>query len=130
MPKATKIVLKPFVNDVTRLYSRPGLRRALWECRRSVSDINAQSRKSPPSGALPGPVALAAPSPPPPYVQLHQIRRDVELARLTHPGVDVQVLAPSAPLRARPLEFDPDGLARIVDLGRADAADCLRAWGD
>jgi len=61
---------------------------------------------------------------------LHQIRRDVELARLTHPGVDVQVLAPSAPLRVRPLEFDPDGLARIVDLGRADASDCLRAWGD
>ena len=61
---------------------------------------------------------------------LHQIRRDVELARLTHPGVDVQVLAPSAPLRVRPLEFDPDGLARIVDLGRADASDCLRAWGN
>ena len=98
--------------------------------RRSVSDINAQSRKSPPSGALPGPVALAAPSPPPPYVQLHQIRRDVELARLTHPGVDVQVLAPSAPLRLRPLEFDGDGLARFVDLGRADASECLRAWGD
>ena len=46
------------------------------------------------------------------------------------PGVDVQVLAPSAPLRVRPLEFDGDGLARIVDLGRADASDCLRAWGD
>ena len=61
---------------------------------------------------------------------LHQIRRDVELARLTHPGVDVQVLAPSAPLRVRPLEFAPDGLARIVDLGRADASDCLRAWGN
>ena len=61
---------------------------------------------------------------------LHQIRRDVELARLAHPGVDVQVLAPSAPLRVRPLEFDGEGLARIVDLGRADASDCLRAWGD
>jgi NTE family protein len=61
---------------------------------------------------------------------LHQIRRDVELARLAHPGVDVQVLAPSAPLRVRPLEFDGDRLARIVDLGRADASDCLRAWGD
>jgi NTE family protein len=60
---------------------------------------------------------------------LHQIRRDVELARLTHPDVDVQVLAPSAPLRVRPLEFDPEGLARIIDLGRADASDCLRAWG-
>jgi NTE family protein len=63
-------------------------------------------------------------------LMLHQIRRDVELARLAHPGVDVQVLAPSAPLRVRPLEFDGDGLARIVDLGRADASDCLRAWGD
>ena len=61
---------------------------------------------------------------------LHQIRRDIELARLRHPDVDVQVLAPSAPLRVRPLEFDPEGLARIIDLGRADASDCLRAWGD
>jgi hypothetical protein len=61
---------------------------------------------------------------------VHQIRRDVELARLAHPGVDVQVLAPSAPLRVRPLEFDGDRLARIVDLGRAYASDCLRAWGD
>ena len=61
---------------------------------------------------------------------LHQIRRDVELARLTHPGVDVQMLAPSAPLRVRPLEFEPEGLARLVDLGRADAIECLRAWGD
>jgi NTE family protein len=63
-------------------------------------------------------------------LMLHQIRRDVELARLAHPGVDVQVLAPSGPLRVRPLDFDGDGLARIVDLGRADASDCLRAWGD
>jgi len=61
---------------------------------------------------------------------LHQIRRDVELARLTYPGVDVQMLAPSAPLRVRPLEFEPEGLARLVDLGRADAIECLRAWGD
>jgi len=61
---------------------------------------------------------------------LHQIRREVELARLTHPAVDVQMLAPSAPLRVRPLEFEPEGLARLVDLGRADAIECLRAWGD
>ena len=61
---------------------------------------------------------------------LHQIRRDVELARLTYPGVDVQTLAPSAPLRIRPLEFEPEELARLVDLGRADASACLRAWGD
>jgi NTE family protein len=61
---------------------------------------------------------------------LHQIRRDVELARLTHSGVGVQMLAPSAPLHVRPLEFEPEGLARLVDLGRADATACLRAWGD
>lgn len=61
---------------------------------------------------------------------LHQIRRDVELARLKHPAVDVQILAPSAPLRLRPLEFDSDGIARILDLGRADALACLQAWGD
>jgi len=61
---------------------------------------------------------------------LHQIRRDVELARLTHPDVDVQMLAPSAPLHVRPLEFEPEGLARLVDLGRADAISCLRAWDD
>ena len=61
---------------------------------------------------------------------LHQIRRDVELARLKHPAVDVQVLTPSAPLRLRPLEFDPDGMARLLDLGRADALACLQAWGE
>jgi len=44
--------------------------------------------------------------------------------------VDVQMLAPSAPLRVRPLEFEPEELARLVDLGRADAIDCLRVWGD
>ena len=61
---------------------------------------------------------------------LHQIRRDVELARLINPGVEVQTLTPSAPLRMRPLEFEPEELARIVDLGRADAIACLGAWGD
>jgi NTE family protein len=61
---------------------------------------------------------------------LHQIRRDIELARLKHPGVDVQVLTPSAALKLRPLEFDPDGVARVLDLGRADATACLRAWGE
>src|SRR5262249_11068340 len=34
-----------------------------------------------------------------------EITRDVELARLRHPRVDVQVLAPSLPLRVRPLDF-------------------------
>ena len=50
MAKATEIVLKRFVDD----------------------DINAQSRKPPPLRGVTGtrqPVALAAPSPPPPYVQ-------------------------------------------------------------
>jgi NTE family protein len=59
---------------------------------------------------------------------LHQIRRDVELARFKHPAVDVQLLTPSAALRLRPLEFDPDSIARVLELGRADAKACLQAW--
>jgi NTE family protein len=58
---------------------------------------------------------------------LHQIRRDVELARLRHPATEFQILTPSAPLRLRPLEFDSDGIARALALGRADAQTCLRA---
>lgn len=58
---------------------------------------------------------------------LHQIRRDVELARLRHPATEFQILTPSAPLRLRPLEFDADGIARALALGRADAQTCLRA---
>jgi NTE family protein len=58
---------------------------------------------------------------------LHQIRRDVELARLRHPATEFQILTPSAPLRLRPLEFDSDGIARALALGRADALTCLRA---
>src|SRR6266446_5341290 len=38
----------------TALQQRPGLRRALWECRRSVSDINAQSRAPPPLRGVTG----------------------------------------------------------------------------
>ena len=39
MPKATEIVIKRFVDDVTRLYSKHLVfRRAPLECRRSVSD--------------------------------------------------------------------------------------------
>jgi NTE family protein len=56
---------------------------------------------------------------------LHQIRRDVDLARLRHPAAEFQVLTPSAPLRLRPLEFDSDGIARALALGRADAPACL-----
>jgi NTE family protein len=58
---------------------------------------------------------------------LHQIRRDIELARFRHPTTDVQLLTPSAPLKLRPLEFDADGIARALALGRADAETCLRA---
>ena len=59
---------------------------------------------------------------------IHQIRRDTELARLKYPAVDVQLLTPSAPLRVRPLEFDGDTIARLLELGAADAAACLAAW--
>jgi NTE family protein len=60
-------------------------------------------------------------------VMIHQIRRDVELARLRHPDVDVQLLTPSAPLSLRPLEFDIEGMARALERGRADAQACLDA---
>ena len=56
---------------------------------------------------------------------IYQIRRDTELARLTHTAVDVQLLAPSAPLDLRPLEFDTANMARALERGRADAAACL-----
>jgi NTE family protein len=59
-------------------------------------------------------------------VMIHAIRRDVELARLRHPEVDVQLLTPSAPLRLRPLDFDPDVMAAALERGRADAATCLQ----
>lgn len=59
---------------------------------------------------------------------VHQIRRDTELARLKFPTVDVQLLTPSAPLDLRPLDFDPPAIARALDLGRRDGADCLRVW--
>ena len=59
---------------------------------------------------------------------VHQIARDVELARLRHPAVEVHVLAPSGPLLLRPLEFDPGGIARALAQGRADAAACVEGW--
>ena len=59
---------------------------------------------------------------------IHQIRRDVELARLKHPAVEVQLWTPSVPLSLRPLDFDPGGIARALERGRADAAACLRGW--
>ncbi len=61
-------------------------------------------------------------------IMVHQIRRDTELARLRYPKMDVQLLTPSAPLLLRPLDFDPDAMARLLALGRADALACLEAW--
>ena len=58
---------------------------------------------------------------------IHQIRRDVELARLKYPTVDVRLLTPSEPLRLRPLDFDAGGIVRALALGRADAAACVTA---
>jgi NTE family protein len=58
-----------------------------------------------------------------------EVLRDVELARLRHPGVDVQVLRPSAPLAVRPLDFDGARLGALVDRGREDGQRCLDALG-
>ena len=60
---------------------------------------------------------------------IHQIRRDVELARLKFPDVELHLLTPSAPLALRPLDFDPAGIARALERGRADALACLSGWG-
>jgi len=59
---------------------------------------------------------------------IHQIQRDVELARLKFPAVELHVLTPSAPLGLRPLDFDPTAIARALERGRADAAACLSGW--
>jgi NTE family protein len=59
---------------------------------------------------------------------IHQIRRDAELARLRYPAVDVQLLTPSAPLLLRPLDFEPAGLSRALELGLADGEGCARTW--
>ena len=61
---------------------------------------------------------------------IHQIRRDTELARFKHPDVDVQLLAPSTPLLARPLDFDHAALVRMLERGQADAVACLEAWSE
>ena len=60
---------------------------------------------------------------------VHQIRRDTELARLKFPAVDIQLLTPSTSLDLRPLDFEPTGIARALDVGRRDGADCVRSWG-
>jgi NTE family protein len=59
---------------------------------------------------------------------IHQIERDTALARLKYPHVDIQLLAPSTPLRMRPLDFDGEALARALEDGRVDALACMRAW--
>ena len=59
---------------------------------------------------------------------VHQIERDVELAQLKYPAVDVQTVTPSAPLGLRPLDFDTAGMAAAAERGRDDAARCLAAW--
>ncbi len=59
---------------------------------------------------------------------IHQVARDTELARLKYPGVEIQLLTPSAPLLLRPLDFDPRELGRLLERGRADALGCLSAW--
>jgi NTE family protein len=57
-----------------------------------------------------------------------QIRRDVELARLRYPRVEVQLLVPAAPLDLRPLDFEPEAMARALEQGKADALACLSRW--
>lgn len=59
---------------------------------------------------------------------IHQIRRDVELARLKFPAVELHLLTPSAPLLLRPLDFDPAAIARALERGRSDARACLKDW--
>lgn len=59
----------------------------------------------------------------------YQIQRDVELARLKHPQVEIHLLAPSSPLRLRPLEFEPAALTRALEQGKSDGLACLTKLG-
>ena len=59
----------------------------------------------------------------------YQIRRDVELARLKYPQVEVQLLTPSSPLLLRPLEFEPAALTRALEQGKSDGLACLTTLG-
>ena len=59
----------------------------------------------------------------------HQIHRDVELARLKHPRVEIHLLTPASPLRLRPLEFDPAATARALEQGKEDGRACLSRLG-
>jgi len=60
---------------------------------------------------------------------VHQIRRDVELARLKYPDVELQLLVPTAPLGLRPLDFEDAAMSRALEQGRADALACAGGWG-
>jgi NTE family protein len=60
---------------------------------------------------------------------VHQIRREVELARFQHPGVEIQLLTPTSPLSLRPFEFDGAEMNRALERGRADALACVARWG-
>lgn len=59
----------------------------------------------------------------------HQIQRDVELARLKHPRVEIHLLAPTNSLQLRPLQFDPVAMARAVEQGKGDGQACLSRLG-
>jgi NTE family protein len=58
-----------------------------------------------------------------------EVRRDIELARFRHPGVEIHLVQPSEPLRLRPLDFDGARLAALLDLGRRDGLACLEGLG-
>src|SRR5215470_10419292 len=59
---------------------------------------------------------------------IHQIRRDVDLARLKFPAVELHLLTPSEPLWLRPLDFDPAAISGALERGRADGRACLSGW--
>jgi hypothetical protein len=60
---------------------------------------------------------------------VHQIRRDVELARLRYPALEIQLLVPTSPLLLRPLDFEAAAMNRALEQGRADALTCAGRWG-
>jgi NTE family protein len=61
--------------------------------------------------------------------QTHQIIRDVELARLKFPSVEIQLLQPSQPLNLAPLDFSSGRLVDLIALGKHDALECLKRLG-
>ena len=59
----------------------------------------------------------------------YQIVKDAELARHRRPDVGIHLLYPSEPLWLRPLEFEGERIARVIELGRKDAHACLERLG-